>query len=307
MAIVDPNMPHSECNVQPRSISTPHPGHGRLDNQERARPKLSFANGSFPIPSIAASMVSPQGGTVHNSMLISPRGTNIMSMTEQDIAVAVSEHLQKAPAGLRSQECERRRHEVQRALTHLSKVLDESEEALKLRPSKRDRLTAGNYHTCFRHLHWSLDRCKQLQEVLKALESYDSALLEDASASLEYALIGVDVVTHHARALQLLDALCSCETTKPEAESSKSSTSWFRSTLSSFGVCSGRVCMRTPSNPDLTDRKGSGSHRACLRDSLCMDLPFRSTQNTSAWSETATNKPRPMVMGEFILPTNEHV
>merc|ERR1712129_363579 len=114
-----------------------------------------------------------------------------------DLVEGVLCGLSAIPIGKRGEECGKRRNKVRAAVNQVRRVLAESEQAIQLRPSKHDRHTAGSYHTCFRHLHWSLDRSRQMQEVAEILEDYDT---ERFARSLDYALLSVDVVAQHDHA-----------------------------------------------------------------------------------------------------------
>merc|ERR1719330_1334996 len=100
--------------------------------------------------------------------------------------------------------CAERREALWAELRQLDRDLDESEEGLKLCPSKADKLTAANYHACFRFLHMALDRCERLQDQAAALESRDGSAFGEAAISTEYAILAVEIVARHDRAHRLL-------------------------------------------------------------------------------------------------------
>merc|ERR1712060_62309 len=108
-------------------------------------------------------------------------------------------------------------------LLQLDLALRESEQALQMRPSKRDKRTAGNYHSCFRELHWALEQCQRLQQAATMLEAYDASRLTTQSVACSYATLSVEIVTRHDRAQQLLWALCGPEEEEEEAEISETS------------------------------------------------------------------------------------
>lgn len=131
------------------------------------------------------------------------------SRPEADWCEELLAGLATVPVSERGRECARRREEIGEAVAQLDRVLNESEEVVKLKPSKNDKLTAGSYHAVFRHLHWALDRCRQLQEAAASLEDYDSdRLVPGSPVSLEYALLGADIVERHDYASRLLSLLC---------------------------------------------------------------------------------------------------
>lgn len=163
--------------------------------------------------------------------------------------------LRAAPTSQRGAACARGRLRIRAAISQLDVVLKETEEALKLRPSKKDKLTAANYHSCYRHLHWALDRCQQMQQVAKALENYDGNRLADPKVSTEYALLGVDIVARHDRAYGLLQSLCK-ENEEMDAESTtprlNAFTEWLVGTIA---VCSGRACVNDAAWASAGDAK----------------------------------------------------
>ncbi|CAK0793532.1 unnamed protein product, partial [Prorocentrum cordatum] len=85
--------------------------------------------------------------------------------------------LDAVPADRRVAECIRRRAILKSLLLQLDLALCESAQALQMRPSKRDKLTARNYHACFRELHRALDQCQRMQQAAITLEAYDSSRL----------------------------------------------------------------------------------------------------------------------------------
>jgi len=104
-------------------------------------------------------------------------------------------------------EIDRQRKKLRGVLQQLDRLLEESTQALKLRPSKRDKLTAASYHLCFRHLNWAIGRCTELQDEAALLEGRDGKSLTSASAGLEYALLGVEIIARQDRAGAMLDQL----------------------------------------------------------------------------------------------------
>lgn len=170
-----------------------------------------------------------------------------------DLSVAVLGGLPSVPVAERPTECARRRGRIRTAIAFLDKVLEESSEALKLKPSKNDRLTAQNYHACFRHLHWSLGRCQQMQELAEMLENYDSGRFLGPSVSSDYAQLSVDIYTRHDRALLLLIALCQNDEEEDRKEVVEKVSNPFNDAFQSWVN-------------SLTTQCGS---RTCLRDASC--------------------------------------
>lgn len=149
--------------------------------------------------SSAADTDSPQAGRSNNS--------GQSWLPEADWCEELLSSLAGLPASERVGECKKKRDEIRERIAQLDVVLHECEEQVKLKPSKTDKHTAGTYHACFRHLHWGLDRCRQLQEATASLEDYDTDRL-DPALSLEYAFLSVDVVQRHDHASRLLGHLC---------------------------------------------------------------------------------------------------
>lgn len=160
------------------------------------------------------------------------------------------ELLASLPSTSRGEEAAEQRSALRMALVMLDKDLDETAQGLKLCPSKADKLTAANYHACFRFLHMALDRCQRLQEQAETLESYDSSRLADAGISSEYAFLAVEIVARHDRAHTLLQALC-----KPQASAAPTDeqptavgpgallSRWFGGALTACSSRSHDVCM----------------------------------------------------------------
>lgn len=192
-------------------------------------------------PSPSRGMRSPSRGTPSPSRGL--RGTSGLesgSLVHGDTVEVMLEELPLALPVQRSTACSRGRLRVRDAVALLDKTLSENEEALKLKPSKKDKHTASIYHSCFRQIHWALHRCRQLQEATRTLENYDVDRLVDSAVSLEYALLGIDIVARHDRAFGLLKTLYSCNE-EPRVEQSDSNdqslAKWF---VMHLAICSGR-------------------------------------------------------------------
>lgn len=166
-----------------------------------------------------------------------------------DLSVAVLGGLPAVPPHDRATECARRRGRIRTAIAFLDKVLEESAEALKMKPSKRDRLTAANYHACYRHLNWSLGRCQQMQELAEMLENYDSGRFSQHSISSDYAQLSVDICTRHDRALSLLCDLC-----KDDVEDDMDTVEKTHGVFTDWINCAAATC---------------GGGRTCMRDVSC--------------------------------------
>lgn len=182
--------------------------------------------------------------------------------------------LQAVPPSERARECATRREELREAVAQMDKVLSDSNKAVRLQPSKYDKQTAGTYHTCFRHLHWALDRCRQLQEAAASIEDYDSDRLYPV-CMLEYALLGADIVARHDYASRLLSRLCgppqsmqqqlqrkeAAEEAAEAAEAKRGGTmsDWLMLVVA---ACGSRVCMTSKEPPVTSEcsRQQVGSH-----------------------------------------------
>lgn len=164
-----------------------------------------------------------------------------------DLAADVLGALRAVPAPWRGPECAVRRGRIRVGLAFIDKVLDETEEALKFRPRKTDKLTAGTYHACFRHLHWVMGRCQQMQDLAETLENYDSSRLHDQAVSADYALLSVDIVTRYDRSQQLLQALGAADEDEEQGQRQAAPqpcghlSQWL---LGAVAVCSSRSCVR---------------------------------------------------------------
>lgn len=118
----------------------------------------------------------------------------------------------------RAAACHEQRLCIREALVQLDRVLAECEEALKMRPSKKDKLTAANYHASYRDLQWALRRCERLQELATRVEAFDGDACQETTVSKDYASLGVDIIARFFRTQHLLDCLCSLSrSTAPSA------------------------------------------------------------------------------------------
>eukprot|EP00929_Paragymnodinium_shiwhaense_P121774 TRINITY_DN94150_c0_g1_i1.p1 TRINITY_DN94150_c0_g1~~TRINITY_DN94150_c0_g1_i1.p1 ORF type:complete len:229 (-),score=58.30 TRINITY_DN94150_c0_g1_i1:96-782(-) len=154
----------------------------------------------------------------------------------------------------RDAECETQRAQLHVTLQELDRFLDEASQAIRLRPSKRDKLTATNYHRCYRLLHWALGRCMDLQEELLLLEACDGRPLSSSAVGLDYSLLTVDILSRHDRATNLLQKLMSADEATPQPDEKEAGAlekpsskevnhgpiyQWLSTVVTS---CGGRVC-----------------------------------------------------------------
>uniref|UniRef100_A0A7S2DN62 Uncharacterized protein n=1 Tax=Alexandrium andersonii TaxID=327968 RepID=A0A7S2DN62_9DINO len=220
-------------------------------SSQPAEPRQPGLSASWPLAAEAASERSPSAAP-----------SSPAAVGRVDIATDIPYGVRKASLQRRGQECVEERSRLRAGLKFVDKVLDETEEALKLRPRKVDKLTAGTYHACFRHLHWVLGRCQQMQDQAEALEDADSSRLYDHAVSADYALLSVEIVTRHDRSQQLLQILRAGDVEEQGEwklgaphQSCGHFAEWV---LGAMAVCSSRVCVRdTPCAGGVDLRKAA--------------------------------------------------
>mmetsp|Transcript_86320 Transcript_86320/g.229406 ORF Transcript_86320/g.229406 Transcript_86320/m.229406 type:complete len:215 (-) Transcript_86320:90-734(-) len=107
----------------------------------------------------------------------------------------------------------RRRRRIQEELIDIERLLDQMEVAIQTRLSSRwqdangQLMADGAVELLHQHLNQTLGKCQDLQAVATDLEASDSGSRHNREISNEYAMLGVEIVSHEDRAAHLLRQL----------------------------------------------------------------------------------------------------
>mmetsp|Transcript_75510 Transcript_75510/g.179359 ORF Transcript_75510/g.179359 Transcript_75510/m.179359 type:complete len:212 (-) Transcript_75510:45-680(-) len=157
----------------------------------------------------------------------------------------VLDGIAQVPWAEREADCHRRFSKLKHGMAQLSVVVSESRAAVALHPSKHDKLTAGTYYTCLRHLRWVNDRCSEVEALSRTLEAQDPNRFEPSVAQ-QYSRLAVDIFACHHEASNLLEELMREDGRgfgSETEDSAQQSGSWLGLLLSdAMLACSSRAC-----------------------------------------------------------------
>lgn len=142
----------------------------------------------------------------------------------QRISEAILWGLERFPLGPeRSAACAKRRKDVRAALPQLARVLERTDEALRLKTNSGEQGARAEYGIHKQRVEWVLDRYKGLLFALRTLEAHDrlcrasssierplapsARAREEEIIAAEYALLRADIDSRQARAAGLLAQL----------------------------------------------------------------------------------------------------